>query len=152
MLDEKRRVLVVDDDPEIRFLLRSVLDSHSLAVDEASDGQEGAAMAEAGRYSVILLDLVMPNGGGAEVLRKLDSLNPTSGAVVLVITGAQQRIIDSLDARRVHGIITKPFDAQELASLVRACADIRSSKSMGAMCAATVLAGSPLLALLSSRW
>ena len=67
---------------------------------------------------------------------------------VLVITGADRSEIAKLNPRRVHGIIRKPFDRDELAAVVVACAEIRSRKAFDTMAIATMIAGSPLLALL----
>ncbi len=75
----------------------------------------------------------------------LDLLMP----VVLVVTGADRRALAQLDAQRIHGIVRKPFDSEELASLVVACAEIRSRLNLGTMAIATMIAGSPFLAWLN---
>ena len=69
--------------------------------------------------------------------------------VVLVITGAEPRVVDALDARVIHGIIHKPFDAHELANLVEACAEIRSRSAFETMAITAMLAGGPLISWLS---
>jgi len=143
------RVLIADDDAVIREILTSVLEQESLHVDCAEDGRQALALMRENQYSVVLLDLLMPEMNGFEVLENLDDdLRP----VVLVVTGADQSTVAELDARIVHGIVRKPFDAHELAALVRACAEIRGHGSLGTMAIATVIAGSPLFALYINRF
>jgi CheY-like chemotaxis protein len=147
--EQQKRVLVVDDDPVVRALLVWTLERHALTVDEASDGLAALALIKEHQYSVILLDLVMPLLDGFGVLKALDGPSMASPPVVLVITGAERRAVDHLDPQRIHGIVRKPFDPEELASLVVACAEVRSRNAFGTMAIATVIAGSPLLALLN---
>jgi len=146
-VEQQRRVLVVDDEPGIRELLVRTLRRHELIVDEANDGAEALVRMREHQYAVIILDLLMPVLDGVGVVEALAGL--PSPPVVLVITGASRREIDQLNPRLVHGIVRKPFDAEELASVVVACAEIRSRNSYGAMAIATMIAGSPLLAWLN---
>jgi CheY-like chemotaxis protein len=90
----------------------------------------------------------MPVLDGFGVLDGLKETETMPAPVVLVITGASRSEIAHLDPRRVHGIMKKPFDPEELAAVVSACAEIRVNKAFGTMAIATMIAGSPLLALL----
>lgn len=144
-----KRVLVADDDAVVREILTTVLEEQSLHVDCAEDGRRALQLMRENQYSVVLLDLLMPEMNGFEVLESLDDdVRP----VVLVVTGADQSTVAELDSRIVHGIVRKPFDPHELAELVRACAEIRGSGPLGAMAIATVIAGSPLFALYINRF
>lgn len=146
---QQKRVLVVDDDALVRELLAAILRQRSLMVDEASNGREALALIKKHRYAVILLDLLMPVLSGFAVLDGLAGQELTSPPVVLVITGADRSEIDRLDPRLVQGIMKKPFDPEELASIVVACAEIRGRNTFGTMAIATMIAGSPLLAWLN---
>jgi len=146
--EQQKRVLVVDDDQVIRELLTHVLRRHSLIVDEAREGREALQLIKENQYAVIVLDLLMPVLDGFGVLDVLGGPGLPSPPVVLVITGADRHDIDQLNPRLVHGIVKKPFDPEELAAVVVACAEIRSRSTFGAMAIATMLAGSPLLAWL----
>jgi CheY-like chemotaxis protein len=145
---EHKRILVVDDDPGVRELLSSVLVEYGLTVDEAEDGEVAIALLREHRYSVVLLDLLMPKVDGFAVLEALER-ETEDLPVVLVITGAERATIAQLDSQRIHGIVRKPFDVQELGSLVSACAEIRGRSAFETMAIATIVAGGPLLALLN---
>jgi CheY-like chemotaxis protein len=148
-MNEPKRILVVDDDHGVRHLLHSVLTQRGLTVDVASDGNQALQLLGEHQYSVIILDLLMPIANGFDVLRGMDAVEFQAPPVVLVVTGADRRIVDELDAQRIHGIVRKPFDAEELASLVLACAEIKSRTPFATMALATMIAGGPFLALLN---
>src|SRR5688572_249923 len=145
--DVSKRVLVVDDDFEMRRLLVGVLRQRSLDADEAADGKEAIDLLREHRYSVIVLDLLMPVVDGFAVLEMMESENLQPPPVVLVLTGADQRITETLDPQRIHGIVRKPFDVFEIASIVVACSEIRSRGSLETM-ALAMISGAPLLDLL----
>jgi CheY-like chemotaxis protein len=142
-----KRVLVVDDDASIRELLTSVLGRRDLIVDEAADGAEALDLLRQNTYSVVLLDLLMPNVDGFGVLDEIGSAISTP--VVLVITGADRAMVKELDPQRIHGVVRKPFDAEDLANLVVACAEIKSRGAFETMAISAMIAGGPLLAWLN---
>ena len=119
-----RRVLIVDDDPEIRAMLRLALDVRSLTIDEAKNGREAIEAMHAAAYSVILLDIAMPDVDGHAVLAALAS-TAAHNPVVLVISGADRSEIVRLDSRHIHGFVRKPFDPTEVAGLVETCIEVR---------------------------
>ena len=144
-----KRVLVVDDDAEIRHMLTTVLQQHELVADSAGDGSEAADLLRQFQYAVVLVDLMMPGVDGFTLLDLMAGGEVLSPPVVLVITAADRATLERLDAQRIHGIIRKPFDPEEIARLVVACAEIKSRGPFGAMAIATMLAGGPFLALLN---
>jgi DNA-binding response OmpR family regulator len=144
-----KRILVVDDDAEIRGLLTQVLQRHELVVDAAGDGAAAMDLLRQYQYAVVLVDLMMPEIDGFALLDQIGGGEVVSPPVVLVITAADRATLDRLDAQRIHGIVRKPFDPDEIARLVVACAEIKSRGPFGAMALATMLAGSPFLALLN---
>lgn len=145
---EQRHVLVVDDDPGVRELLTAAFRMHSLDVDVAADGREALDLLAHRQYTVIVLDLLMPVLDGFGVLDGMSAID--AKPVVLVLTGADRTVLDGLDAQRIHGVVRKPFDPQELASLVIACAEIKGRTPFETM-AMAVLAGGPILAWLSAK-
>jgi CheY-like chemotaxis protein len=148
-VEQQKRVLVVDDDPAIRQMLGWVLERQSLTVDQAADGAEALALLQDHQYAVVILDLLLPGINGFAVLDALAARQLAAPPVVLVITGADRRDTERLDPNRIHGVVRKPFDADELASIVVACAEIRGRSAFGTMAIATVIAGGPFLALLN---
>jgi DNA-binding response OmpR family regulator len=142
--EQHRRVLVVDDDADIRGLLVTAFSMKNLIVDTAVDGEQAIEMLRQHSYGVVVLDLFMPVTDGFAVLDMIhnDAMQP----VVLVVTGADRKTIEKLDARRIHGIVKKPFDVEELASVVASCAEVRSMRGFETMAIAL-----PVLALMASR-
>jgi len=147
--DNRKRVLVVDDDGEIRRLLSSTFRHYGLNVDVASGGEEALTLIGTNPYAVVVLDLVMPDVDGFAVLTRLRTMRMAYAPVIIVLTGAEDRIVGSLDANIVHGIIRKPFDPQELGSIVVACAEMRSRTPFETMALAAMLAGPPIVAWLT---
>lgn len=146
--DPQKRVLVVDDHTDLCGMMASVLRQRGLLVDEAGGGAEAIRLLGQNHYAVILLDLLMPDVDGFAVLDRMGGPDVPAPPVVLVMTGAERSVLRSLNPQKIHGVVKKPFDSQELADLVLACTDLRS-RSFGAMAIATMLAGTPLLAWLN---
>jgi CheY-like chemotaxis protein len=145
----QKRILVVDDDVEIRNMLAAVLQRHGLTADTAADGEAAADLLRQSQYAVVLVDLMMPRVDGFQLLDLINGREVISPPVVLVVTAADRSTIQRLDAQRIHGIVRKPFDPEEIARLVVACAEIKSRSPFGPMAIATMIAGGPFLALLN---
>ena len=139
-MEQHRRVLVVDDDHDLRDLLLAALNQKSLTVDTAADGKEAIDLLRENSYAVILLDLLMPIADGFAVLEAMEQ-SVAAPSVVLIVTGADRSVIQQLDARRIHGVVKKPFDTEELAAVVAACADLRGRKAFETMAVATMVSG-----------
>lgn len=142
-----RQVLVVDDDPDVRDILVTALRQQPVVIHEAADGAAAIRLLRENTYSVVLLDILMPGVGGFEVLHAIDQTS-RNAPVVLVVSGADRVVLEQLDSRRIHGIVKKPFDPQEVASVVAACVEIRGRSSFDTMALATMMSGAPLIALL----
>jgi CheY-like chemotaxis protein len=120
-------VLVVDDDLALRGLFTTLLGKKGFAVDTAADGRTAFDQIHRHNYSVILLDLMMPEVDGFELLDRIERDSPSLMQKVIVMTGASQRAIQNLDASRVWGLIRKPFDIDNLVSSTLACAEGKRS-------------------------
>jgi len=117
-----RRILVVDDDPDIRALANLALSQDGHIVVEASSGQEALAAIAAQAPDLLVLDLLMPVQGGLEVLQILRS-NPVTAALPVVVLTAMD---DEANTRAgfefgATDYVTKPFSIPQLAARVRAC-------------------------------
>lgn len=146
MAEQYRRVLVVDDEVSVRRMLATALRGKSLLIDEAADGAEAIDLLRQHTYSVVLLDMMMPGVNGYGVLDAIDHTS-ANAPIVLVVSGAPRGMLEALDSRRIHGIVRKPFDPYEIASVVHSCAEIRGRNVLETMALATIT-GAPLIALL----
>ncbi len=113
--------LVVDDDPALQGLFTKLLSRKGFAVDAATDGRVAYDQLHRNAYSVILLDLMMPDVNGFELLERLHRDSPSLLPRIIVMTGASQRSIDGLDTSDIWGLIRKPFDIDELVTSAIAC-------------------------------
>ena len=86
MADEKKLVLIIDDDEGIRDLLSFLVSKEGFRVDTAGDGEEGVQKAVKIKPDLILLDLMLPRYGGFEVLRQLQGTELARTPIV-VVTG-----------------------------------------------------------------
>ncbi|MBK5260469.1 MAG: response regulator [Thermoanaerobaculia bacterium] len=145
--DSNKRILVADDDVHLRELVAARLRQRSLTVDEAASGTEAIALLRENKYTVVLLDLIMPDGDGFSVLEELAREEVRVAPVVLVLTGADRQTIARLDANRIHGVVRKPFDIDELVSLVVACSEVKSRGALETM-AIAMISSAPILDLL----
>src|SRR5688572_3597683 len=117
--EQHRRVLIVDDDTDVRRMLAEALRQSDLPIDEAAGGKEAIDLLRQHTYAVVLLDILMPGADGFAVLDAIDG-DGAHAPVVLVVTGADRGVLDRLDSRRIHGVVRKPFDPYELAGVVAA--------------------------------
>jgi putative nucleotidyltransferase with HDIG domain len=111
------RLLLVDDDPGLRALLRTTLESFDITVDEAASAEEAEQCVLADVPSVIVLDVLMPGIDGLELCRKLKSDPATRDIGVVLLTGAEPGMIPP-DAAGADAVLSKPFRPLELLSLV----------------------------------
>jgi DNA-binding response OmpR family regulator len=116
-----RNVLVVDDDLTLRGLFTRVLSRKGFSVDSAPDGRIAFDQLNRHNYSVILLDLMMPEVNGFELLERMSRESPSLLSRVIVLTGASQRVVETLDISRVWGLIRKPFDIDDIVSSAIEC-------------------------------
>jgi two-component system KDP operon response regulator KdpE len=111
------RLLVVDDEPQIRRLLRITCEAADYRVDEAASGREGLSLVASNRPEAVILDLGLPDIAGIEVLRQL---REWSEVPVLILSAKQdpEDKVEALDAG-ADDYVTKPFDAKELLARLR---------------------------------
>lgn len=145
--EQHRRVLIVDDDPDVRAILATALRHKALHVDQATDGREAIQLLQENAYAVVLLDLMMPHVDGFGVLDAIHTGLPNP-PVVLVVTGASRQLIEQLDTQRIHGVVRKPFDPLEVAAVVAACADVRGRGAFETMAVATMVSSGAWIAWL----
>ncbi|NBS49700.1 MAG: DNA-binding response regulator [Verrucomicrobia bacterium] len=117
------RVLVVEDEKDVRDMLRLNLKAGGFDVLEAHNGAEGLAIAKAELPSVVILDLMMPEMSGMEVCRALRR-NPATSRIPILMLTAKSTEVDKVAGLEVGAddYVTKPFSPRELLLRVRAVA------------------------------
>jgi putative two-component system response regulator len=127
--DAPSRVLIVDDQPDIRRLCRVALVADGLACDEAGAGPEAVALAEKSPYDLVLLDVDLPGFSGEEVLRRLRQRPPSPHLKVVMFSGAANG--DELSRILLAGaddFLTKPFSMVQLRARVKAALRLKDAQ------------------------
>jgi two-component system phosphate regulon response regulator PhoB len=104
-------VLVVEDDPALREMYRSVLRSAGYAVVAVNDGAAALRHVDSWRPSAVVLDLALPHVGGRDVHRELKTRNETRDIPVIVVSGTD---MSDLDAAEFASLLPKPIDPDAL--------------------------------------
>ncbi len=117
MSESNRKILVIDDDDEIRYSLQRVLSSQGFSIVEAGSGEEGIPVAEAEQPHVILLDNRMKGMSGMEALQHLRSVVPNAMVILMTAYGNTQTAIEAMKFGAFDYVI-KPFDLKKISSLV----------------------------------
>jgi DNA-binding response OmpR family regulator len=114
-----RHVLVVDDDPVMRAMIRDYLADQNVRVSTAADGREMARVLAAGEVDLTILDLKLGNESGLEIVR---SLRANSDLPIIVLTGQHREEIDRIVGLELGAddYLTKPFSPRELLARIRA--------------------------------
>jgi DNA-binding response OmpR family regulator len=114
--DDSSSVLIVEDDPSIRKLLRVILRHAGIAADEAINGREASELLGRKRYDLVLLDLMLPLVSGYDVLDEIGRTDCV-GCVIL-ITAASDGDLEQVNHELVRAVVRKPFDVPTLRSTI----------------------------------
>ncbi len=111
------RVLVVDDDADLRMTVASALSESHFSVDQATDGEEAVNRVRAGKYDLVLLDVNMPRMSGLEALKEIKAHDPS---IIALILTAFANIRDAVEATKegAYNYLEKPIKADNLVYLV----------------------------------
>lgn len=115
------RILVIEDEADIRDILRFHLEKEGFRVDLAADGERGLDLARTHIFDAVLLDLMLPGLGGLEVCRILRDDPRTAALPILMVTSRSEEtdVVRGLETG-ADGYIPKPFSVKELVARVRA--------------------------------
>jgi DNA-binding response OmpR family regulator len=124
-LNGNETILLADDEPLLRNLVRTILERHGYRVLLAADGQEAVDLfgREQGGVDLAILDVTMPRLSGREAARLIAAADPK--ARMLLASGYAADTNSALGEPGVRGFISKPYRPRELASAVRAALDLR---------------------------
>lgn len=112
------RILVIDDEPQIRRIMRTTLTGAGYEIDDAKTGEEGLVKVRDFRPDLVLLDINMPGMGGLETCRAIRA-DTNVAIIMLTVRNAEADKIEALDAG-ADDFVTKPFSTPELLARIRA--------------------------------
>jgi len=114
------RILIVDDQPDLRLLVRLTFEGHGYEVAEAPDGEAALAACASRVPDAVLLDVMMPGIDGYEVCRRIKADPLASRAFVVLVTAGHQET-ERVRAREAGAdvYVAKPFSPAQLLELVR---------------------------------
>jgi two-component system KDP operon response regulator KdpE len=112
------RILVVDDAPQIRRVMRATLSAEGYVVDDARTAEEAIVKVHENKYDLILLDINMPGIGGLEACRMIRSVSDMA-IIMLTVRNSEKDKIEALDAG-ADDYVSKPFSTPELLARIRA--------------------------------
>src|SRR5881396_921812 len=115
---DKSRVLVVDDEPQITRVLRTVLTSQGYQVQTAAEGEAALLSFNEWRPELVITDLYMPRMDGVELCRRIRATSSVP-IIVLSVKGEERTKVEALDSG-ADDYVTKPFGIDELLARVRA--------------------------------
>ncbi len=123
MAEDAKTVLVVDDDPDAREFLTTVLEDNGFATTTANDGTEAIAAVERATPDLIALDITMPEKSGVAVYRRLKEDDQLKTIPVIVVTGISDDFKNFISSRRQvpppEGYISKPVDHEQFLKMVQ---------------------------------
>jgi two-component system KDP operon response regulator KdpE len=112
------RILVVDDDPQIRRVLKVTLSGQGFEVDDARNGEAALDKVRQARFDLVLLDINMPGMSGLEVCRAIRATSEMA-IIMLTVRDGESDAVEALDAG-ADDYVTKPFKPSELSARIRA--------------------------------
>src|SRR5258706_3721589 len=118
MLPEKKQILVVDDEANLRRVLTAELSRDGYEVHSARDGDAGLAVLRDHHIDLVITDLRMPKMDGLELLRQALRSDPELPVVILTAHGTVDNAVEALKTG-AFDYITKPFDQAEVRTIVR---------------------------------
>jgi two-component system response regulator VicR len=122
---EKRRILCIEDQPEMIELMRLVLRRHGFQVEGAIGGREGLRMVRENPPDLVLLDLMMPEVDGWEVYRQIRADEQLKEIPVIAVTAKGQDVdrVVGVQVAGMNDFITKPFGLDDLVARVQRVLD-----------------------------
>ena len=111
------RLLIVDDDGEMRDLLRKVLEKEGYRVSVAGDGREALVVLARGTFDLVVTDMLMPHDGGLELLESLHQIHPTLPVIIVTAFGDWHSYTRALELGAA-AFISKPLRMSELIAAV----------------------------------
>ncbi len=115
-------ILIVEDDEPTRSLLSAIVARNGMRPVEAHDGRSARALLAHSTFDAVLLDLLLPEVSGVEILAELSATLPHVLERVIVVTAAlEPEWMARIEVKRAHAVVRKPFNVRELEKEMLAC-------------------------------
>jgi len=113
----RHRLLVVDDEPDLRTLYELTLLREGYDVDSAESVTQASAMLEAQRYQLVITDMRLPDGSGLDLLRRMEEAGHGEKGIVITAYGSAENAVEALKAG-AYDYLTKPVDLRQFRAAV----------------------------------
>ncbi len=113
-----KKILVIDDESSIRFLLKEIIVDMDYEFIEASRAEKGLKIIEREEVDLVLLDIQLPNMNGLEAIRKIREINKELPVFMITAFHSMVDVVENMDVN-VQEFIQKPFDLHELRDKIR---------------------------------
>jgi two-component system KDP operon response regulator KdpE len=123
-------ILVVDDEPSLRKVIRASLAAGGYIVEEVGTGSEAVGLLHRRSFDLVLLDINMPGLNGLDACRKIRSIAPHTGIVMVTVRDAEEDKVRALEAG-ADDYVTKPFRFRELVARIGAVLRRTRRQSLG---------------------
>lgn len=117
-MDKPARILVVDDDENIRESLKTILSDEGYNVDLATNGKEAIRKTESTAYNIALIDIRLPDMEGIELLTRIKDTVPKVRKIIVTGYPSLQNAIEAVN-RKADAYIVKPVDGEKLLGTIR---------------------------------
>ena len=117
----ERHVLILDSDPLTRNWINQLLQEREFRCDQAASREEAFALLAQNQYSLVLVDLMMPDENGFVLLDHLRARFPQQSQHTIVMTSADPKFVAALPKEGWCAVLVKPFTASELYRIVELC-------------------------------
>ena len=122
MKESDKRVLIIEDDDVLRVMLFTILRHQPLSVDTAATADEALQKVSTCDYSLILIDIHLPNNESTKFLEQFREQRPEATSFVLAVRDPRQDV--TIDSAVVSAVLNKPLEIDTLAEVVRECAQV----------------------------
>ncbi|CAN5609399.1 N/A [soil metagenome] len=137
-------ILIIDDEPNIRRLLASLLEAEGHVTRTAATGEDGLAAVRAEEPDVVLLDLALPGANGLEVLAALRTTHPD---LPVIMMSGRATLTDAVRATKIGAFhfIEKPLSAESVMLTIASAIELRRARELSRTLAAELSAGAQLV-------
>jgi DNA-binding NtrC family response regulator len=115
---KQARIIIVDDDENIRTTMKTILEDEGYCVDLATNGNEAIEMTQETAYNIALLDIRLPDMEGVELLKRIKNIVPRTRKIMVTGFPSMQNAISALN-KNADAYLVKPVDVEKLLNIVK---------------------------------